>query len=159
MNLVPSPARAPSETAAAADLGALPLWRLEDLYEGPQSPHFAEDMRRAAADAKAFAANYRGKLEALASGPQGGERLGEAVGVYEAIQDLIGRLMSYASLLYASDTSKPANAKFYGDAQEKVTALVGDLLFFELELNRLDDALARGRDGGAGARPLPPLDR
>ena len=48
--------------------------------------------------------------------------------------------MSYASLLYASDTSDPARAKFYGDAQERVTALAGDLLFFELELNRLDDA-------------------
>ena len=48
--------------------------------------------------------------------------------------------MSYASLLYASDTSDVARAKFYGDTQERVTALTGDLLFFELELNRIDDA-------------------
>jgi oligoendopeptidase F len=96
-------------------------------------------MGRAAADAKAFAQTYRGKLDALATGPRGGEPLAAAVRAYEAIQDLIGRLMSYASLLYASDTSRPAYAKFYGDAQERVTALVGDLLFFELELNRLDD--------------------
>ena len=48
--------------------------------------------------------------------------------------------MAYASLLYASDTSNPAIAKFYGDAQERVTALAGDLLFFELELNRVDDS-------------------
>ena len=52
----------------------------------------------------------------------------------------MGRLMSYASLLYAGDTSDPARAKFYGDAQERVTEIAGDLLFFELELNRLDDA-------------------
>ena len=76
----------------------------------------------------------------LAKGAEAGERLGEAVRAYEAMQDLIGRIMSYASLLYAGDTSDPARAKFYGDAQEKVTALAGDLLFFELELNRLDDA-------------------
>ncbi len=31
-------------------------------------------------------------------------------------------------------------AKFYADAQERVTALAGDLLFFELELNRIDDS-------------------
>ena len=48
--------------------------------------------------------------------------------------------MAYASLLYASDTSDAARAKFYGDAHERVTALSGDLLFFELELNRIDDA-------------------
>ena len=63
-----------------------------------------------------------------------------AVKAYEQLQDLTGRIMAYASLLYASDTSNPAIAKFYGDAQERVTALAGDVLFFELELNRLDDA-------------------
>ena len=55
--------------------------------------------------------------------------------------------MAYASLLYACDTSDTARAKFYGDAHERVTALAGDLLFFELELNRIDDAAARGGDG------------
>jgi oligoendopeptidase F len=53
----------------------------------------------------------------------------------------MGRIMSYASLLYAGDTSDTARAKFFGDAQEKVTELAGELLFFELELNRLDDQL------------------
>ena len=67
-----------------------------------------------------------------------------AVKAYELLQDLTGRIMAYASLLYASDTSNPAIAKFYGDAQERVTALAGDLLFFELELNRLDDAKLNG---------------
>ena len=69
-----------------------------------------------------------------------GEALAAAVKAYESLQDLTGRIMSYASLLYASDTSSPAIAKFYADAQERVTALAGDLLFFELELNRIDDS-------------------
>src|SRR6201999_2243212 len=70
-----------------------------------------------------------------------GAELGGAIRAYEAIQDLTGRIMSYAGLVYAGDTSDPARAKCYGDAQEKVTALARDLLFFELELNRLDDKL------------------
>ena len=127
--------------AAAPDLGALPEWRLDDLYSGMDSPVFAADMQRAAEEAKAFAETYRGKLAAIAKDSAAGEKLGAAVRGYEAIQDLIGRIMSYAGLVYAGDTSDPARAKFYGDAQEKVTALAGDLLFFELELNRLDDAL------------------
>jgi oligoendopeptidase F len=57
--------------------------------------------------------------------------------------------MSFAGLTYSGDTSDVARAKFYGDAQEKVTAASSDLLFFELELNRLgegalDKALADG---------------
>src|SRR5277367_1352902 len=133
--------QAVASPAAAPDLGALPEWRLDDLYSGMDSPVFAADMKRAGEEAKAFAQTYRGKLAAIVKDSAAGENLGAAVRGYEAIQDLTGRIMSYASLVYAGDTSDPARAKFYGDAQEKVTALAGDLLFFELELNRLDDKL------------------
>ena len=99
------------------------------------SPRFAADLERAQTEARLFSETWRGKLAA-----NRGDELAEAVRAYESLQDLIGRLMSYASLLYASDTSDGARAKFYGDTQERVTALSGDLLFFELELNRIDDA-------------------
>jgi len=125
---------------ASVELGALPQWRLQDLYESCDSPRFAADLKRAQKEAKLFSEAWRGKLAAIAEMENGGERLAEAVKAYEALQDLIGRVMSYASLLYASDTSDAARAKFYGDTQERVTALTGDLLFFELELNRIDDA-------------------
>jgi len=131
---------AASASSPTEDLGPLPQWKLEGLYESPESPRFQSDLLRAVHEAKAFAGNHRGKLEGLANGPDAGERLFEAVRAYEALQDLMGRLMSYASLLYAGDTSDPARAKFYGDTQEKITAISGDLLFFELELNRLDDS-------------------
>ncbi len=129
-----------SPSPAHADLGALPKWRLQDLYDGMDSSHFAVDLKRAEREAKVFAEAYRGKLDELADRPDAGETLAAAVKAYEALQDLTGRIMAYASLLYASDTSNPAIAKFYGDAQERVTALAGDVLFFELELNRVDDA-------------------
>ena len=118
----------------------MPQWRLDDLYEGMDSPRFAADLERARQEAKRFADTYHGKLAELADPPEGGETLAASVSAYESLQDLTGRVMAYASLLYASDTSDAARAKFYGDAQERVTALAGDLLFFELELNRLDDA-------------------
>jgi oligoendopeptidase F len=127
--------------ASDVDLGALPEWRLDDLYSGMDSPAFAADSQQAVGKAKSFAATYRGKLEALARGEGAGEKLSAAVKAYEALQDLVGRIISYAGLVYAGDTSDPARAKFYGDVQQKVTDIAGDLLFFELELNRLDDAL------------------
>src|ERR1700727_1080938 len=122
----------------APDLGALPEWRLQDLYEGMDSPRFAADLERAEQEAKLFAEAYRGKIANIAAKPDAGETLAVAVKAYESLQDLTGRTMAYASLLYASDTSNPRIAKFYGGAQDRVTALAGDLLFFELELNRLD---------------------
>ncbi len=148
-----------ARNSAGRDLGVLPQWRLDDLYEGMDSPRFAADLERAAADAANFAARYRGKLAELAAGADAGERLCEAVSAYEALQDLMGRIMSYASLLYAGDTSDVARGKFYGDAQEKVTALAGELLFFELEINRLDDsALDAAIRGSALAHYRPWLE-
>ncbi|MCI0736055.1 MAG: M3 family oligoendopeptidase, partial [Beijerinckiaceae bacterium] len=84
---------------------------------------------------------YKGKLEGLAKKASGAELL-EAIQRYEALEELLGRIMSYAGLVYAEDTAGPERTKFYGDAQEKVTSASSDLLFFELELNRLDDDLA-----------------
>jgi oligoendopeptidase F len=139
-----SPEAALSPSPAPADLGALPEWRLQDLYESMDSASFGADLERAELDARTFAETYRGKLAQLLGQPNAGETLAVAVKAYESLQDLTARIMAYASLLYASDTSNPAIAKFYGDAQERVTALAGDVLFFELELNRLDDSKLNG---------------
>ncbi|MBB4302951.1 oligoendopeptidase F [Rhodobium orientis] len=125
---------------AASDLGALPEWDLSDLYDGPQSDAVKRDLTRAKADGEAFEKTRKGRLAGyLAPGGDVGQ-LVAAIREYEELQELLGRLMSYASLLYSGQTTDPARAKFYGDVQEKVTAASVHLLFFELELNRVEDA-------------------
>ncbi len=121
-------------------LGAMPEWRLEHLYPAMDSAAFAADLKRSAEEAAAFAEAYRGKLADLLAAEDGAARLHEAIRRYEALEDLMGRVMSYAGLIYAGDTTDPRRGKFYGDAQEKMTAASSDLLFFTLELNRIDDA-------------------
>jgi oligoendopeptidase F len=128
--------RAGSKTA----YGALPEWNLADLYSGLDDPAIKRDLDRADADCVAFEQAYKGKLAEMAGLPQGGgAALAEAVARYEAIDDLIGRLGSYAGLIHAGNTLDPARAKFYGDVQERLTAASIHLLFFVLELNRVDD--------------------
>ncbi|HWG04118.1 MAG TPA: M3 family oligoendopeptidase, partial [Beijerinckiaceae bacterium] len=139
--IVCSPAPlASAETAAAPSLGALPEWNLADLYPAMDSPAYAADLAAMARGCKAFSERYAGKLAALLDGPDGAEKLTEAIREYENLDDLLGRVMSYAGLTYSGDTTDPARAKFYGDAQQKVTDASADLLFFTLELNRIDDA-------------------
>jgi len=134
----------PTSAAAGAkepdELGDLPQWNLADLYPAPDSTQFADDVARARSQAADFAAAWQGKLAALAAAPDGGAKLGEAVGAYEGLNDLIGRIGSYAVLYYVGDTADPARQKFYGDMQGALTEISTTLLFFELELNRIDDA-------------------
>lgn len=127
--------------AVKQDLGVMPEWNLADLYPGPDSKELKSDLERARSEAEAFQKRYQGKLEEMARGQDGGAALAAVLNEYEALQDLIGRIASFAGLLYAANTSDPVRAKFYGDVQEKLTATTTLLLFFELEFNRLEDDL------------------
>ncbi|MGH6792478.1 MAG: M3 family oligoendopeptidase [Methyloceanibacter sp.] len=126
---------------AKKKLGSLPEWNLADLYSGPDAPKLKVDLEASDRAATSLQERYAGKLAALADGGKGGAPLAEAVRDFETLNDILGRIVSYASLLYAADTSDPKRQKFYGDIQEKITALSSKLLFFPLELNRLDDAV------------------
>ncbi len=129
-----------ARASKSAGLGALPEWNLADLYPAIDSPELKRDLARAEAECVAFEEVYKGKLAAIAAGPDGGQALGTAVKRYETIEDLLGRIGSFAGLTYAGDTVDPVRAKFFGDMQERITAASLHLLFFTLELNRLDDA-------------------
>ncbi|MCB1513585.1 MAG: oligoendopeptidase F, partial [Hyphomicrobiaceae bacterium] len=138
----PSPKKDLAMTSATApDLGQMPEWDLSDLYAAPTAPEVARDIEKGAADAKALKTRWQGKLVAAGSD---GAMLAQAVKAYEDLSDLLGKLGSYAGLLYAANQTDPVRAKFYGDISEKLTSISSDLLFFELELNKIDDAdLAR----------------
>jgi oligoendopeptidase F len=129
------------KTAAktATKAGKLPEWDLADLYSGIEAPEVGRDLAKMDADCVAFETNYKGKLAERMAQDDGGRWLAEAVKRYEAIDDLAGRLASYAGLAHAGDTVDPAISKFYGDVSERLTAASVHLLFFTLELNRIDD--------------------
>jgi len=127
------PVNAPD--ASAAQAGEAPTWDLTDLYPGPDSAELEADFVRAEVDAKAFAAAYAGKLTRIS-----GAKLAAAIAEYERMEEVLGRIMSYAQLLFAGDSTDATVGKFYQTASERVTGITSHLIFFGLELNRLSDA-------------------
>jgi len=126
---------------AAAKAEKLPEWNLSDLYSGIDAPEITRDLARLDAECVAFETDYKGKLAGRAAAEGGGLWLADAVKRYEAIDDLAGRLGSYAGLVHAGDSLDPTISKFYGDVSERLTNASVRLLFFSLELNRVDDAV------------------
>ena len=126
-------ARHPEGLAGDAP-GTLPDWDLRDLYDSPEDPRIEADLVATQRRAEAFAGQYAGKLDALS-----GAALAVALRAYEALQEAMGKLSSYAQLLFAADSSNPAKGKFYQTISERVTAISTHTLFFTLELNRLGD--------------------
>ncbi len=118
-----------------APLGVLPEWDLGDLYPGRDSPELTRDLERLAEGAEAFHRRYEGRIAELS-----GADLGAAVKVYEQLQELSGRIISYASLVHAGNLTDPEIGRFYQTVQERINAISTTLLFFTLEINRLGDS-------------------
>jgi len=121
--------------AGDAALGPLPEWDLGDLYPGRDSPELARDLAALPADATAFRARYDGWLADLSGG-----ELGAAVAAYEKLQEIAGRIMSHAELTRAGNVADPEIARFFQTTHERINAISTDLLFFTLELNRIEDS-------------------
>jgi oligoendopeptidase F len=116
-------------------LGRLPEWDLADLYPGRDSPELTADLAALARDAAAFRAAHEGRLAGLSGG-----KLGAAVAQFERLQQTAGRIMSYAELLRAGNVADPEIARFYQTMHERINAASTELLFFTLEINRLEES-------------------
>ena len=118
-----------------AVLGDLPTWNLADLYSSPAGTDLETDLQRAAQEAEAFARDYEGKIASSE-----GKTLGAAVARFEALSDLMGRIGSYAQLYYSQDQADPQRGQFSQNVSEKLTDIGSKLLFFDLELKKIEDA-------------------
>ena len=130
----------------ASESPDLPVWDLSDLYPSPDSPRIEADLQAMEVAARAFKDAYTGKL---ATSP--GAVLAAALAEYERIEETLGRVMSYAQLMFSSDNSNSVYGQFNQTMTERVTDISSHLIFFTLELNRIDDAvLERELNADAG---------
>ena len=125
-----------SETqgTTVAELGELPRWDLSDLYAGPECKELQSDLADARGRARALSESHTGKVASL-----DGAALGQLIADYEAVQEILGRLTSYAYLRYCTNMEDPDTARFFQNLSEAATEISSDLLFLTLELNRIDD--------------------
>lgn len=153
---LPFPVRDANATNGNKNLGDLPEWDLTDLYTTPDAPELATDLDWLETECASFAADYEGRLAGLDAA-----ELLTCVQRNEAINTRAGRIMSYAGLRYYQQTTDADRAKFLSDLQEKITNFTTPLVFFTLELNRVeDDRLAAHFSANADlARYKPVFDR
>lgn len=142
-----------AETRAGLDPSEQgPVWSLDDLYVGMDDPRIEADLTAIDADATDLEAGWKGRLPDL-----DGDGLADMLERYEAIEDRIGRVYSFAQLLFAANRDDANVGRFYQGIQERVTSIGTKLLFVTLELNKLEDApLAERVASSEGLRRLEP---
>ncbi|MDP1975572.1 MAG: M3 family oligoendopeptidase [Alphaproteobacteria bacterium] len=117
------------------DLGLLPQWDLSEFYKSINDPSINQDLDQIQDRAKNFQQSYQSKLSSLS-----GADLGKAVAIYEKFYEDLDLIICFAQLHHAIGMDDPKIGQFYQSVQEKYTEIVGHLLFFTLELNKIDDA-------------------
>lgn len=129
----------PTQKAAASKLekklGVLPSWNLTDFYPALDDAKVAADIVSLKKQCSAFKVEYAGKVADM-----DGAALGKALAQYEQINELMGKLGSYAQLLYSVGMINPKVTQFYQNTSELLTDLSSEILFFTLDINKLDDA-------------------
>ena len=115
-------------------------WKLSDLYRGLNDKKIESDLKRIQLNSKKFEKKYRNKIKS--------ERLTaatllSAVREIEKISEGLGKILSFAYLLFAGDTNNPKHGAFLQSMQEKTTEIRKSLLFFDLEWVALSDKTAK----------------
>ncbi len=131
---LPFPVQDANPGSGDSPFGDLPEWNLDDLYTGEDAPELKRDLDWLEQACSSFAEDYEGKLKDLdAAG------FLDCVLRNEKINQVAGRIMSFAGLRYYQQTTDAGRTKFMSDTQEKITNFTTPLVFFTLEINRLDD--------------------
>jgi oligoendopeptidase F len=109
-------------------------WDLSALVDGDEDNGVSRQLDEAVERATAFAGVYAGKIAEL-------DAPGLAAAMYElaAVNELVGKAGSYASLRFATDTADSARGALLQLVQERATQIETKLLFFELEWAAVDD--------------------
>lgn len=118
---------------------ALPRWDLTDFYASQNDPQIQGDLAQAESMAKNFLDTYGGKF--TSTGTWTGDKLYQAILEYEKIDELLGKLVSYGYLLFATNVNNPPVLQFFQMIQERSTTISSHLIFFTLEINQIDDAV------------------
>jgi oligoendopeptidase F len=126
-----------SETSKITGAEAI-HWDLSDLYPNTSSKQFTDDKEKLESDSVSFAADYRGRIATLSA-----IEMSEALSRFELIQDIAGRLGSFAYLTWSTDTLKPENGKLLQEMTEFGSKVNQNLIFFGVEWLAVDESRAQ----------------
>ena len=114
-------------------LGKLPVWNLKDLYSSPEATEIGRDLKIISKKTKSFVIKFEGKIKNLNS-----EKLLKAIIELEKIDEKMDKIISYAHLLVAENGNDEKNKIFFQQVHEKITIFSSSLVFFSLELNKIN---------------------
>lgn len=128
-----------SENVAEKQTGAENiLWDLSIFYDDTNDPRIDQDLQKLDRMVDKFVETYRSKVDSMDA-----EDFVDAMKALESIYDLSGRLGSYASLNFSTNTNDAKIGALMQKIQEEGAKRSQKLVFFDLEWNALPEETAQ----------------
>lgn len=120
-----------SDAATTLDINELPRWDLTDFYDSSDAKELQHDIETLE-DMVRHLGYLEGKIATI-----DGDKLAIAIKKYEEIEELAGKIGSFAFLTYVTDM--PSYGDFFQNISETLNRISSDTLFFTLEINDISD--------------------
>ena len=128
-----------SDTPTPVKTGAEEIhWDLSDLYSSNEDPQLAKDKKDILKEADTFSVHYKGRVAEL-----GAAKFKEMLRAYEALQDKVGKIGSFAYLQWSTDTGNASYGKLVQEANELSSELSQKLVFLNVEWLEIPDEQAQ----------------
>lgn len=109
-------------------------WDLSDLYESPNDPNLKSDTEGVIKKAEKFNSNYRGRVAELDA-----EEFAQMLTDYEEIIQTLGKIGSFAHLIWSTNTEDSELGKLLQQANELSSEVSQKLVFSDVEWLKIDD--------------------
>ncbi len=109
-------------------------WDLTDLYNAIDDPALTKDKKEVNKRADDFASKYKGKVSEFDE-----EDMKQALEEYEQILEIVGKIGSYAQLIWSTNTNKAEYGKLMQETRELSSEIHQKLVFFDVEWLDMDD--------------------
>ena len=110
----------------------LPEWDLKDFYKSNDSKEFQDEIKNLETNVLKFSKKNKGKISKLPI-----SFIDKVIAEYENIEEIIVKIKSYIFLFHCTDQLNESKTQFYQKTQEKLTKIESNLIFFNLEINKL----------------------
>ena len=112
----------------------LPIWNLSEIYKDIKDPNIGKDIKEISKLSNQFLKKWKGRIKELSA-----TDFVNCIEKYQAINESIYKIGTHSSLIFATNMEDPEISRYNSSISDQITEILSSLIFFTLELSKIDD--------------------
>ena len=112
----------------------LPIWNLSEIYKDIKDPNIGKDIKEISKLSNEFLKKWKGRIKELSA-----TDFVNCIEKYQEINESIYKIGTHSSLTFATNMEDPEISRYNSSISDQITEILSSLIFFTLELSKIDD--------------------